>query len=294
MELRQLATFQSIAQTGSFTRAAERLGYIQSNVTAHIQALEEELGVVLFDRLGRQIQLTESGRRLLKYADQMLALAAEARDAVSDKVSGEVLISAPETLCAHRLPTLLRRIRNELPQVQVVFRPLPSNELRQHVSNGTIDVALTLEQPRPSLGLNVEVMAVEEVVVVAPPDHALTRASVVSPHDIDGELMLQTEAGCPYRVVFEQALQEAGANPRETIEFSSVEAIKQCVMAGMGLAVLPKVTITRELRSRELAILPWQGPSLDMSSQLVWHAKRRTGATLQAFLDLARKTLKRS
>jgi DNA-binding transcriptional LysR family regulator len=293
MELRQLATFQSIAQTGSFTRAAERLGYVQSNVTAHIQGLEEELGVVLFDRLGRQIQLTESGRRLLKYADQMLALAAEARDAVSDKVSGEVLISAPETLCAHRLPTLLRRIRNELPGIHVVFRPLPSNELRQHVSNGTIDVALTLEQPRTGLGLNVEVMATEEVVVVAPPDHALTRASAVGPQDMDGEIMLQTEAGCPYRVVFEQALQEVGANPRETLEFSSVEAIKQCVMAGMGLAVLPKVTITRELRSRELAMLAWQGPSLDMSSQLVWHAKRRTGATLQAFLDLARKTLKR-
>lgn len=293
MDLRQLATFQSIAQTGSFTRAAERLGYVQSNVTAHIQALEEELGVVLFDRLGRQIQLTEPGRRLLKYADQMLALASEARDAVSDKVSGEVLISAPETLCAHRLPTLLRRIRNELPDVQVVFRPLPSNELRQHVSNGTIDVALTLEQPRPGLGLNVEIMAVEEVVVIAPPDHALTRASTVGPQDMNGEIMLQTEAGCPYRVVFEQALQEAGAIPRETLEFSSVEAIKQCVMAGMGLAVLPKVTITRELRSRELAILPWQGPSLDMTSQLVWHAKRRTGATLQAFLDLARKTLRR-
>lgn len=293
MDLRQLATFQSIAQTGSFTRAAERLGYVQSNVTAHIQALEEELGVVLFDRLGRQIQLTEPGRRLLKYADQMLALASEARDAVSDKVSGEVLISAPETLCAHRLPTLLRRIRNELPDVQVVFRPLPSNELRQHVSNGTIDVALTLEQPRPGLGLNVEIMAVEEVVVIAPPDHALTRASTVGPQDMNGEIMLQTEAGCPYRVVFEQALQEAGAIPRETLEFSSVEAIKQCVMAGMGLAVLPKVTITRELRSRELAILPWQGPSLDMTSQLVWHARRRTGATLQAFLDLARKTLRR-
>src|SRR5262245_13626548 len=129
MELRQLLTFQTIAETGSFTRAAERLGYVQSNVTAHIQALEGELGVVLFDRLGRQVRLTLAGRRLLDYAGRILTLADEACDAVSHALSGEVLISAPETLCAHRLPVLLRLARSELPHAQVIFRPLPASTL---------------------------------------------------------------------------------------------------------------------------------------------------------------------
>lgn len=292
MELRQLATFNAIAQTGSFTRAAERLGYVQSNVTAHIQSLESELGVVLFDRMGRQVRLTRPGERLLDYAGRMLALADEARDAVNDSVAGEVVISAPETLCAHRLPALLRLARRELPQVRVIFRPFPATTLRQQVWAGEIDLAFTLETPYESPGLHVEPLAREDILLVAPPDHLLASASTVAPSDLGGESMLLTEAGCAYRVVFEQAMEAAGVVPRETLEFGSVEAIKQCVMACMGLAILPRVTVARELERGDLVALAWNGPSLTMTTQLVWHAKRWCGLTLTAFLALAREALK--
>lgn len=291
MELRQLLTFQTIVETGSFTRAAERLGYVQSNVTAHIQALEGELDVVLFDRLGRQVRLTQAGRRLLDYARRILRLADEACDAVSDALAGEVLISAPETLCAHRLPALLRLARMELPQVRVIFRPLPATTLRQQVWAGEIDVAFTLEPPRPTPGLHVESLAREEILLVAPPNHMLVAASAVGPPDLLGEPLLLTEAGCAYRVSFEQALEAAGVTPRERLEFSSVEAIKQCVIAGMGLAVLPAVTVARELAQGELTALNWAGPPLTMTTQLIWHAKRWCGPTLSAFLALARQAL---
>jgi DNA-binding transcriptional LysR family regulator len=291
MELRQLATFRTIAEAGSFTRAAERLGYVQSNVTAHIQALERELGVVLFDRLGRQVRLTLAGRRLLDYAGRILALADEAHDAVNDTVAGEVLISAPETLCTHRLPALLRLARSELPQVRVVFRPLPGATLRRQVQAGEIDVAFTLEPPHPTAGLHVESLAREEILLVAAPDHGLVAAPVVAPHDLVEQPLLLTEAGCAYRVRFEQALAAAGVAPRETLEFSSVEAIKQCVIAGMGVAVLPAITVARELALGELASLQWGGPSLAMTTQLIWHAKRWCGPHLSAFLGLARQAL---
>src|SRR2546421_3651462 len=105
MDLRQLNTFRLVATTLSFTRAAAALSYAQSSVTAQIQSLEDELGVQLFDRLGRRVALTDAGLRLLRYADRLLDLAEEARAAVADGGDplGSLCISAPETLCIYRL-----------------------------------------------------------------------------------------------------------------------------------------------------------------------------------------------
>src|SRR4051794_12258342 len=115
MELRQLAAFDAVVRTGSVTRAAVELNYVQSSVTAQIQALEADLGVRLFDRIGRRLALTEAGRHLAPIAQRMLALMDEAREAVVQPASprGTVTISAPESVCTYRLPALMQRCRAE-------------------------------------------------------------------------------------------------------------------------------------------------------------------------------------
>src|SRR5215210_5308545 len=117
MELRQLETFRAVAGPLSFTRAAVTLGYAQSSVTAQIQALEAELGVALFDRLGRRVALTEAGQRLLEYADRLLSLADEARAAVAEgaEPAGTLTVGAPETVLTYRLPRVLQRYRATFP-----------------------------------------------------------------------------------------------------------------------------------------------------------------------------------
>src|SRR5215216_4831156 len=124
MDLRQLKTFQTVAETLSFTRAAELLDYAQSSVTAQVRSLEDELGVRLFDRLGRRVRLTDSGDRLLEYAAKILNLADEARLAVSDssEPSGQLIVAAPETLSTYRLPPLLKQYRALFPRVQLIMR----------------------------------------------------------------------------------------------------------------------------------------------------------------------------
>src|SRR5438046_264194 len=111
MELRQLETFRVVATQLSFTRAAATLDYAQSSVTAQIQSLELELGVRLFDRLGRRVALTDAGERLLEYAERLLSLADEARAALADgaEPAGTLTIGAPETVMTYRLPSVLRR-----------------------------------------------------------------------------------------------------------------------------------------------------------------------------------------
>src|SRR5258708_15664075 len=143
MELRQLATFRVVATTLSFTQAASALGYVQSSVTAQIQALEADLGVPLFDRLGKRISLTDAGHRLIRYADQIQALTDEARMMVAahEKPFGTLSFSAPESLCTYRLPPVLRQFHQHYPQVQLAFRPSPSSDMKRHARDGLIDLA---------------------------------------------------------------------------------------------------------------------------------------------------------
>src|SRR5258708_269564 len=158
MELRQLATFRMVATTLSFTQAASALGYVQSSVTAQIQALEADLGVPLFDRLGKRIVLTDAGSRLLRYAEKILALAEEARSVVAgdDEPTGSLTISAPESLCTYRLPAILGLFRERYPRVQLLFRPSPSADMRRRVGEGLLDLAFVLEEPIQSGNLSSE------------------------------------------------------------------------------------------------------------------------------------------
>ncbi len=292
MELRHLRTFRAVAKSLSFTRAAARLGYAQSSVTDQIRVLERDLGVPLFDRTGRRVVLTEAGRRLLPYAERMLLLAEEAQDAVvgDDEPRGVLTFSAPESICAYRLPPLLRSFRARHPDARLIFRPMPSSEMRRGVDDGDLDVAFVLDEPFREAHLGVEPLTDELLVMLAGRDHALVGAAVVEPADLEGEPVLLTEEGCSYRNLFLRSLDAEGVRP-PVLEFGSVEAIKQCVMAGMGVAVLPEVTVGRELSEGRLASLSWWRDGVGLYTHLVWHRERWQPPTASAFLKAARDLL---
>ncbi|HWE63141.1 MAG TPA: LysR family transcriptional regulator [Chloroflexota bacterium] len=293
MELRQLATFQTVATTLSFTRAAETLDYAQSSVTAQIQALEAELGVALFERLGKRVVLTEAGQRLCAYADQLLHLAEEARAAVreGEEPAGVLTIGAPESLCAYRLTHVLMQFHAQFPHVQVIFQPGLCAELRHGLQEGRLDLAFLLEPLLPSGTLIVEPLIGEPMLLLAHPSHRLAQYARVEPRMLDGEAMLLTEAGCSYRVPFEHALAQAGARPANVMEFGSVEAIKHCVMAGMGVAFLPAMAVATELAQRRLVALPWTDDDYGLVTQMARHRDKRLTPALRAFITLTRQVL---
>jgi DNA-binding transcriptional LysR family regulator len=293
MDLRQLVTFRMVATTLSFTRAAAALNYVQSNVTAQIHALEEELGIQLFDRLGKRVALTDAGQVLLDYAERILNLADEARVAVSQSTipTGSLTVTAPETLCTYRLPVLLREFRVRYPQVQMVFKPCRVADLRRSVSDGVVDVAFLLQEPMQSTSLIVEPLIQEPLVVIAPPDHPLAARSSVSPIDLEDEPILFTELGCSYRNLFEQQLITDGVYPKANLEFNSVEAIKQCVINGMGIAVLPAVVAANDIAQGRLVALRWSEPDFQVVTQMCWHKDKWMSPALSAFLTLAREML---
>jgi DNA-binding transcriptional LysR family regulator len=295
MDLRQLTTFRTVAQTLSFHRAAAQLNYVQSSVSTQIQALEEELGVRLFDRLGKRTVLTEAGHQLLEYAEKILRMVEEAQTVVADssEISGILTISAPETLWTYRLPPVLKEFRRRCPQVQLQFQHFSSKDMIYRVMDGSVDVALVLEEPMQATNVAVEPLIVEPLVVIASSDHSLAERERVVPLDLDGEQLLLTEIGCTYRNIFYRELARDGVYPTATLDFVSVEAIKACVKVGLGVAVLPSIVVQKEIEQGQLVILPWTVPhDFCVVTQIMWHKDKWLSPSLHAFLNVTRELLK--
>jgi DNA-binding transcriptional LysR family regulator len=303
MELRELSTFREVARLGSFSHAATRLGYVQSTVTAQVQSLERDLGVQLFDRLPRTIGLTPAGQALLGYAEQIVALSKEARSAATSAMTdsadtvGSVVVSAPESLLTYRLPLVLARLRAEHPGVRVVLRPTPigrfRSDTRRAVSSGEVDVAVVLDTELSIPGFASGILIAEAISVIAPPAHRLADARRVRPRDLEGEVLLLPEApdsGCAYRGQFERQLVDAHVSTDQAIEFASIETVKQCVAAGMGVSVVPSIAVEADVSAGRLVSLFW-GPRFEVYTQLVWNERRLLAPAHAAFLATARETL---
>ncbi|MCL4441651.1 MAG: LysR family transcriptional regulator [Firmicutes bacterium] len=293
MDTRQLKAFIAVAGTGSFTKAAEMLDYAQSSITGQVGTLEDELGIKLFERLGRQVLLTREGKRFIEYAEKILKLFSEAKEEVSESLSprGTLIIGAPETLSAVRLPPLIRQFHSLYPDVEMVVKKCRPKELIDFLKSGQIDVALCLGREMYFPDLVSEILAFEQMVLVSGVGHSITGKIPVTPRDIQGMLLVLCEEGCDYRIAFEKILREAGVHPGQVLEFGSIEAIKKCVIGQFGVTLLPHMAVEGELSRGELVDLQWQGPDFDTNTQVVYHKDKWISPALSAFLKLSREML---
>jgi len=293
MELRQLITFRTVASTLNFSRAAEVLNYVPSNVTMQIKALEDELGVRLFDRLGKQLVLTTAGKRFLTHIQSILDKLDEARSVVHDNenLSGTLTISANEVICAYRLPVVFRLFRSRYPGVRLIFRSVPNQELKQTLFEGTADVVFMLDEPVRSSALAVEPLVEETFRLFAAPDHPLAQRTELELGDFHKEVFLTNEKGCPYRTMFDRSFEKEGIDSITYLEFQSAEAIKQCAISGIGIAFLPEVVAQAEVERGELVALPWQIPDLHVYTQMLWHKDKWLSPIILSFIEAAREVL---
>ncbi|MFB5763538.1 LysR family transcriptional regulator [Paenibacillus medicaginis] len=293
MELRQLNTFRMVASTLNFSRAAEVLGYVPSNVTMQIKALEDELGVRLFDRLGKQLVLTTAGKSFLTHIQSVLDKLDEARSAVHDNevLSGTLTISANEVICAYRLPVVFRLFRSCYPGVRLIFRSVSNQELKQSLFEGTADIVFMLDEPIRSSGLAVEPLVEETFRLFAAPDHPLAQRTELQLEDFHGEVFLTNEKGCPYRTMFDRSFEKEGIDSITYLEFQSAEAIKQCAISGIGIAFLPEIVAEAEAERGELVALPWQIPDLHVYTQMSWHKDKWLSPIILSFIEAAREVM---
>ena len=293
MEVRQLQIFRTLSEELSFTRTAEKVHTVQSNVTAQIKALEEELGIPLFDRLGRRVTLTDAGRNFLPFALQALAAMDQGQRAVKTgaEPSGPLRIGAAESMLTYRLPEVLRAFRRHFPHVELIFREYSNATMVLELEAGRFDMLIHGDALLPSPSIKSIRLRREQVLLLADPGNPLVNQPTVKPADLATQNLLLTEAGCSYREKLDRALALANIRPAHVTEFSSVEAIKQCVALGMGLGLLPAIVVARELRQNHLKALHWAGPSLDIFTHILWHKDKWISPAMAAFMELVKDKL---
>ena len=296
MDFRQLNTFLTIGKLQSFTAAANELGYAQSTITTQIKTLEDELGVKLFDRIGKNISLTHEGRKLLPYAKQMIKLSSDIKNVIfhEEKPSGTLTIGAAESLCVIRLPEILKEYRRLYPDVEVSLKFGSCADFRHFLKDSIIDVAFSLGRKIESDDFISEIEIDEPMLLLAYPGHPLIGKESVFPSDIEDEPLILTETGCSYRAAFENILSEYNVKSNLVLETGSVQAIKQFTMSGLGITLLPKVSVEEEVKSGKLIPLNWKGPDFGVISQVIYHKDKWISPALSAFLKLAKDFYKQN
>ena len=297
MEIKQLITFKVAAENLNFTQTAKMLNFAQSSVTAQIKTLEAELGTPLFERLGKRLILTEAGRKFQLYADKMIKLNEEAKLAVNgeENFSGTLTIGAQESQCTYRLPTILMEFKKQYPNIKVIFKPAHSDEMaRKQLLDGLLDFAFIMDTLNPGDTLIIEPLIQEKIKMVAALNHPLLAKLEIFPKDLEHETFLLTEAGCSYRTLLEDSFRSAEVYPFNKFEFGSIEAIKQCVMAGLGIAALPEMAVGSDIRAGKMRELAWINTFPPVFTQIAWHKDKWMTPPLEAFIELTHETFKRN
>jgi LysR family transcriptional regulator, transcriptional activator of the cysJI operon len=290
----RLTVFRAVAAQRSFRRAAEQLYLTQPAVTQQIKALEELIGLALFDRSGREVSLTAAGAILLRYANQSCALlesAATDLAALKGQISGTLRIAASTTIAQYLLPPLLGAFLRLHPSVRLELESNNTEAVADAIAAGTASLGL-VEGPPHNSQLRTEVWLPDELVLLAPPSHEWTAQRAITVDQLAAAPLIMRERGSGSREIVETALNAAGLPARSLrvlMELNSTEAILGCIESGVGLGFVSRSAVLRQLAAGTLAIVPVTGLTIARDLLLLTPAGPEPTGAAAAMLELLRQ-----
>jgi DNA-binding transcriptional LysR family regulator len=293
MENFRLRVFRAVAKHLNFRRAAEELCLTQPAVTLQIKALEQHLGVQLFDRSGARISLTPAGTMLLKYAHKIEKLETAALAGLSQfagEQRGDLRIGASLTIAQYILPHLLGAFQQQHPQV----RPYVTTRNTEHVLEALVAREVSIgfiEGPTLRRDVRTEVFLEDEIVLMVPPAHEWSERGFVEPEELKQERLLIRERGSGTRRVIETALQKCGVKAKHLnlgMEFDSTEGITTAVEAGLGIGFASLWAISKELQVGSLRVVPIHGVRIMRPLSLAYPLGQEPQGITLAFLHFLR------
>ncbi len=296
MDLRHLVTFCAVVDRGSFSAAADELGISQPAVSAQIRILEERVGQRLFDRNGRRVGVTEAGRVLEAHARRMIALEGDLERAmgeVGERVSGRLQLGSSTGPGEVLLPRLLGMFRRAHPDVSVRLVVHDTQTICERVLDGELELGV-VGAARAHRGLEYAPFLRDELVVIAPPDHALAGRTSIGLDELARLPLLMQQRGSGVRAVLEEALRAAGLRLQDldvAMELGLQQSVKAAVLDGLGITVISRLTVEPEVADGRLVALAVDGHELARAFSVVRAAGKTPTRLTSAFLDFARGQL---
>jgi LysR family transcriptional regulator, transcription activator of glutamate synthase operon len=284
MELRHLTYFIAVAQKLNFSRAAESLHVAQPAISQQIRALEEQLGVRLFDRMGKRIALTRAGEVLLPHAYGILAaveLAANEVRELGELTRGNASLGAPPTVSTHMLPSRLTQFHSLFPGLEVSLREAGTESLLSAVAEGQLDLAIVASDGLPSVVERAPFLD-EDYVLAVSVMHPLSRQRTVRLADLAGEPFILFPAGYRLREVTLAACRKAGFEPKVALDGGAMQSALEFVAAGLGVALVPELALTDAPNIRRVVI---EDQTLRRSLSLVWRTGHYLSPAARALRD---------
>jgi len=291
MTLRQLEVFLAVAREKSFSRAAKRIHSSQPTLSEHISELEGELGKKLFFRRGRVriVTMTEAGRVFEQYAASAVSAVEGARRALADLDGpghGSLLIGASTTPGLYVMPGIIGAFRVKYPDVELKLQIANSQVIEGRVKDRELDLGIVGGH---AVAPGEECLAAgmpDELVLVVPPGHAWAKRRDIAPESLADQPLLVREQGSATRSVTERALQRAGVRFQVAMELDHTEAIKQGVMAGLGVAFVSIYAVRGEIAAGRLRAFRLRGIRVQRHFHVIHHEARRVTASARAFMEL--------
>lgn len=292
MDLAQLEIFLSIAEEKSFSRAAEKMLRTQPALSIAIKRLEEELGETLFDRSSKSGTLTEAGKILYSYAQQMINLRDEARDAIGElrgMYRGRLTIGANESTSLYLLPELLMEYRRKHPHIKIeVFRNV-SERIPSEVLERNLDFGFLSYDPMNPQLQSIEIYR-DELTLVVPPRHPLAKRRQVTVRDLGEEQFVAHNVKTPSRTRIFELFAEHQTPLNICIELATLETIKEFVRLNAGIAILPRLAVADEIKSGKLVEVPVKGMKIEKALRLVFRRESSLSHAARSFLEIVRNS----
>ncbi|MBO4457715.1 MAG: LysR family transcriptional regulator [Butyrivibrio sp.] len=294
MTITQLSTFLKITELNSFSAAADNLGYAQSTVTTQIKQLEDELGCVLFERLGKTISVTSQGERLIAYAEKMLQLERDILLDVADeeKSTGILKLGVSESLCITRFPRILMEYNRNNPRTEIRIQFVTHENIPDLLQKGELDMVYTLNPLIEDDRVKIMHKKREKLGFYVSSEHPMAGKSIKEKEL--GELpLLLTGHNCNFRNMLLSNLEKHGLSPKIVLETSSKEILKQFAINGLGVAFIPDITAETEVKSGKLKRLTWKGTDFPIYSQVLIHKDKHRNKAINGLVDII-KTYKKN
>lgn len=293
MNTKNLITFKTILETGSFQKAANKLNYTQSTVTFQIKQLEDELALKLFEKIGRRMELTQAGKDILPYVDTILQGTEQINNYGKSlsEITGLLKLAIPDSILIYTMQPFIQAFLHEAPNVQLVINSIQSGEINQSVMDGTADIAINCEKDSYPDTIIHKKFGTYKAFLVASPFANSSLLDFMTSHQRKPFSLICNEPDGYYQLEMNKYLAKKDIVLNPYMKVQSIEAVKRCVMNNLGIAVVPSYSVLEELKNGSLVPIKTEIDEKIYDSIIIYNKNKWISPQMELALNLLKKNV---